>query len=55
MIHLTNITRQHGTHVLFKNASFQVTTGLKVLQRRSKEASIFSQELFAWQAEQHPA
>jgi ATP-binding cassette subfamily F protein 3 len=27
MIHLTNITRQHGTHILFKNASFQITAG----------------------------
>ena len=27
MIHLTNITRQHGTHVLFKGASFQITAG----------------------------
>jgi ATP-binding cassette subfamily F protein 3 len=27
MIHLTNITRQHGTHVLFKDASFQITAG----------------------------
>jgi ATP-binding cassette subfamily F protein 3 len=27
MIHLTDITRQHGTHVLFKNASFQITAG----------------------------
>ncbi len=27
MIHLTNITRQHGNHVLFKNASFQITAG----------------------------
>ena len=27
MIHLTNITRQHGTHVLFKNASFQIIAG----------------------------
>ena len=27
MVHLTNITRQHGTHVLFKNASFQITAG----------------------------
>ena len=27
MIHLTNITRQHGTHILFKGASFQITAG----------------------------
>ena len=27
MIHLTNITRQHGTHILFKDASFQITAG----------------------------
>ncbi len=27
MIHLTNITRQHGTNILFKNASFQITAG----------------------------
>ena len=27
MIHLTNITRQHGTHILFQSASFQVTAG----------------------------
>ncbi len=27
MVHLTNITRQHGTHVLFKDASFQITAG----------------------------
>ncbi|AMV73431.1 ABC transporter ATP-binding protein [Desulfuromonas sp. DDH964] len=27
MIHLTNITRQHGARVLFKNASFQITPG----------------------------
>jgi ATP-binding cassette subfamily F protein 3 len=27
MIHLTNITRQHGSHILFKDASFQITAG----------------------------
>ncbi|MDH4008803.1 MAG: ATP-binding cassette domain-containing protein, partial [Desulfuromonadales bacterium] len=27
MIHLTNITRQHGTNILFKEASFQITAG----------------------------
>jgi len=27
MIHLTNITRQHGNHILFKDASFQITAG----------------------------
>ncbi len=27
MIHLTNITRQHGTNILFQNASFQITAG----------------------------
>ncbi len=27
MIHLTNITRQHGTRVLFQKASFQITAG----------------------------
>jgi len=27
MIHLNNITRQHGSHVLFRNASFQVLPG----------------------------
>jgi len=27
MIHLTNIARQHGTHILFQNASFQITPG----------------------------
>ncbi len=27
MIHLTNITRQHGNHILFKDASFQITEG----------------------------
>ncbi len=27
MVHLINITRQHGTHVLFQNASFQITPG----------------------------
>ncbi len=27
MIHLTNITRQHGAHVLFKDASFQILPG----------------------------
>src|SRR5210317_1860141 len=27
MIHLTNITRQHGTHILFKDASVQITPG----------------------------
>ncbi len=27
MIHLTNITRQHGTRTLFQNASFQITPG----------------------------
>jgi len=27
MIHLTNITRQHGARTLFKNASFQITPG----------------------------
>ncbi|GAB6082932.1 ABC-F family ATP-binding cassette domain-containing protein [Desulfuromonas carbonis] len=27
MIHLTNITRQHGARILFKNASFQITPG----------------------------
>jgi len=27
MIHLTNITRQHGARVLFKDASFQITPG----------------------------
>jgi len=27
MIHLTNITRQHGTNILFKDASFQITAG----------------------------
>jgi len=27
MIHLTGITRQHGTRVLFKGASFQITPG----------------------------
>jgi ATP-binding cassette subfamily F protein 3 len=27
MVHLTNITRQHGTNILFQNASFQITAG----------------------------
>ena len=27
MIHLTNITRQHGAHILFQKASFQITAG----------------------------
>jgi ATP-binding cassette subfamily F protein 3 len=27
MVHLTNITRQHGNHILFQNASFQITAG----------------------------
>jgi ATP-binding cassette subfamily F protein 3 len=27
MIHLTNIARQHGNHILFQNASFQITPG----------------------------
>ncbi len=27
MIHLTNITRQHGSQILFKDASFQITAG----------------------------
>jgi ATP-binding cassette subfamily F protein 3 len=27
MVHLTNITRQHGTRTLFQNASFQITPG----------------------------
>ncbi len=27
MIHLTNITKQHGTRVLFKNAAFQILPG----------------------------
>ncbi|MDT8443912.1 MAG: ABC-F family ATP-binding cassette domain-containing protein [Desulfuromonadales bacterium] len=27
MLHLTNITRQHGNHILFQNASFQITAG----------------------------
>ncbi|MGK2905352.1 MAG: ABC-F family ATP-binding cassette domain-containing protein [Desulfuromonadales bacterium] len=27
MIHLTNIARQHGNHILFQNASFQITAG----------------------------
>jgi ATP-binding cassette subfamily F protein 3 len=27
MAHLTNITRQHGNHILFQNASFQITAG----------------------------
>lgn len=27
MIHLTHISRQHGTHILFKEASFQITAG----------------------------
>ncbi len=27
MIHLTNITRQHGTRVLFQKSSFQITAG----------------------------
>ncbi len=27
MIHLTNIAKQHGNHVLFKNASFQILPG----------------------------
>ncbi|MGK2904953.1 MAG: ABC-F family ATP-binding cassette domain-containing protein [Desulfuromonadales bacterium] len=27
MVHLTNITRQHGNHILFQNASFQITVG----------------------------
>mgnify|MGYP000896801209 FL=1 len=27
MIHLTNVTRQHGTRILFQNASVQITSG----------------------------
>ena len=27
MIHLTNVTRQHGTNILFQNASVQITPG----------------------------
>ena len=27
MVHLINITRQHGTRILFQNASFQITPG----------------------------
>ncbi|MCK5912741.1 MAG: ATP-binding cassette domain-containing protein, partial [Desulfuromusa sp.] len=27
MIHLTNITKQHGNRVLFKNAAFQILPG----------------------------
>ena len=27
MIHLNNMTRQHGTQILFKDASFQITAG----------------------------
>jgi len=27
MVHLTNITRQHGNRILFQNASFQITPG----------------------------
>ena len=27
MIHLANITRQHGARTLFQNASFQITPG----------------------------
>jgi len=30
MIHLTNITRQHGDRTLFRNASFQVTPGSRI-------------------------
>ena len=27
MIHLTNITKQHGDRILFKNASLQILSG----------------------------
>ncbi|MBE0576002.1 MAG: ABC-F family ATP-binding cassette domain-containing protein [Desulfuromonadales bacterium] len=30
MVHLTNITRQHGNHILFQNASFQITAGSRI-------------------------
>jgi ATP-binding cassette subfamily F protein 3 len=30
MIHLTNITKQHGDRILFKNASLQITTGSRI-------------------------
>src|SRR3954469_25624851 len=30
MIHLTNVTKQYGTRVLFKDASFQVRPGDKI-------------------------
>ena len=29
MIHLTNITRQHGSQILFQNASFQILPGVR--------------------------
>ena len=30
MIHLTNITKQYGTHVLYRESSFQVRPGDKI-------------------------
>jgi ATP-binding cassette subfamily F protein 3 len=30
MVHLTNITRQHGNHILFQNASFQISAGSRI-------------------------
>jgi ATP-binding cassette subfamily F protein 3 len=30
MIHLTNITKQHGDRILFKNASLQITSGSRI-------------------------
>ena len=29
MIHLTNITKQHGSHILFSNASLQILPGIR--------------------------
>src|SRR5208283_4008549 len=30
MIHLTNITKQYGTHVLYRDSSFQIRPGDKI-------------------------